>query len=64
MAYPSKLPSGGIEFIRNKEEKDQKAKLIALQAKLRGQKVRKGSDIGTSDLSELVYHIARELKII
>ena len=60
--YKKTLNNGSIEFIPSPEEKDVQAKMKTLKDKLKTAK--KGSDISNADVADLVYVIAKHLKII
>ena len=54
--------SGAIEYIQAEDEKDANEKVKATKEKLKNAK--KGSDLSNADIADLVYAIAKHLKII
>lgn len=54
--------TGAIEYIQAEDEIDVNEKMKATKEKLKNTK--KGSDLSNADIADLVYAIAKHLKII
>jgi len=57
----SKLPSGAIEIIQSPEEKENNKRIKSLKKNL---KSKKDKDLTSSEVRDLVYAIAKHLKIL